>query len=529
MNPIVKKFRAAFVSGIIVAGIFLSLAAASGFAAGDQNQKKKAKKPQPAAAADTKASAEPDKVLYDRSMVEYKKGKYTEARLDLQTLINTYPDSEFLAKAKLAMGDSFYKEGGNSNLTQAVAQYKDFITFFPFLDEAAYAQMQVAMSHYRMMEKSDRDDSDAESAEDEFQAFLLKYPNSPLVPKAEQHLREVQEVIADGDYRVAHFYYLKGPRSYRAAAARLNEIIERYPLYSQSDKALFLAGSIYDKWEKREIADQYYARIVREYPASPFVGDAKKKLTSAGVPIPQPDPEALARAAEQKKYLAERPGMIQRTMGVIKSSPDTTMAAHSGAPNLTPPVEATSATDVLKPGAVPAVLSSGGGGGTGNSIAVETVQAGSGGSSAGETTAAPANGNPSGMSDVAPGTSNVDSLPKAMEPSSTAPDNATPPADPPAPAEQPAPAAGAESAAPAATGVVATGAPATGTAAGTSTAAAPAGGATSSTESSSTATSAAVAGKGTSNEQTASAPDKSDPKAESSSKKKKGLKKLIPW
>ena len=37
------------------------------------------------------------------------------------------------------------------------------------------------------------------------------------------------------------------------------------------------------------------------------------------------------------------------------------------------------------------------------------------------------------------------------------------------------------------------------------------------------------AGKGASNEQTASAPDKSDPKAESSSKKKKGLKKLIPW
>ncbi len=517
MNPIVKKFRAALVSGIIVAGIFLSLAAASSFAASGQN-KKKAKKPQPAAAADTKASAEPDKVLYDRSMAEYKKGKYTEARLDLQTLINTYPDSEYLAKAKLAMGDSFYKEGGNSNLTQAVAQYKDFITFFPFLDEAAYAQMQVGMSHYRMMEKPDRDNSEAESAEDEFQAFLLKYPNSPLVPKAEQHLREVQEVIADGDYRVAHFYYLKGPRSYRAAAARLNEIIERYPLYSQSDKALFLAGNIYDKWEKREIADQYYARIVREYPASPFVGDAKKKLTSAGVPIPQPDQEALARAAEQKKYAAERPGVIHRTLGVIKSSPNTATAAHSGAPNLTPPVEATSATDVLKPGAVPAVLSSGGGGGTGNSIAVETVQAGSGGSSSAGATAAPANGNPSGMSDVAPNTSNVDSLPKAMEPTSTAPENAAPPA------EQPAPAVGAEPAAP-----TATGAPATGTAAGANTEAAPSGGAASSTESSSTTTPAAAAGKGTSNEQTASAPDKSDPKAESSSKKKKGLKKLIPW
>ena len=510
MNPIVKKFRVVLVSGVLV-----SLFAAPSFAGNDKNQKK-AKKQQPAAA-DTKASAEPDKVLYDRSMVEYKKGKYTEARLDLQTLINTYPDSEFLAKAKLAMGDSFYKEGGTSNLTQAVAQYKDFETFFPFLDEAAYAQMQVGMCHYRMMEKADRDNSEAESAEDEFQAFLLKYPNSPLVPKAEQHLREVQEIIADGDYRVAHFYYLKGPRSYRAAAARLNEIIERYPLYSESDKALFLAGNIYDKWEKREIANQYYARIVREYPDSSLSGDAKKKLTSAGVPIPQPDAEALARIAAEKKLAANRPGLIQRTLGVIKTNPDTSMAARAGAPNLTPPVEATSATDVLKPGAVPGVLTTGGGGGTGNSIAVQTVPAGSGDSSGDTTTAPPANRNASGTSEVAPGSSDAGSLPKPMDATPVATDDSAAPASeqPAAAPEQPAPEAGTESSAPAAAAAPA----------GTSTGTTPAAGGASSSESTSTT----AAGKGASNEQTASAPDKSDPKAESSSKKKKGLKKLIPW
>jgi outer membrane protein assembly factor BamD len=354
-----------------------------------------------------------------------------------------------------------------------------------------------------MMEKSDRDNSEAESAEDEFQAFLLKYPNSPLVPKAEQHLREVQEIIADGDYRVARFYYLKGPRSYRASAARLNEIIERYPLYSQSDKALWMAGNIYDKWEKREIADQYFARIVREYPTSPFVGDAKKKLTSAGVPIPQPDQEALARAAEQKKYASERPGVIRRSMGIIKTGPDTSMAARSGAPNLTPPVEATSATDVLKPGAVPGVLSSGSGAGGGNSIAVETVPAGSGDSTGDSTTAAPATGNPVGTSEMSPGSSDAGSLPKPMEPSS-APDASTPPT------EQPAPAAA--GAAPAAASPNETPAGES-TSSGTAPAAQP----------------SAAPGKGTSNEQTASTPEKSDPKAESSSKKKKGLKKLIPW
>src|SRR5229473_8008118 len=190
-------------------------------------------------------TAEPDKILYDRSLADIKRGRHEVGRLGLQTLINTYPDSEYLAKAKLAIADSYYKEGGTSNLTQAISEYKDFETFFPFLDEAAYAQMQVGMAHYKMMEKADRDTSQAQLAEDELQAMLLKFPQSPLAPKAEQRLREVQEVLADGEYRIAKFYYTK--QDLRAAGARLMEVTERYPLYSQSDEAYWMLGDIYMK------------------------------------------------------------------------------------------------------------------------------------------------------------------------------------------------------------------------------------------------------------------------------------------
>ncbi len=42
-------------------------------------------------------SAEPDKLLYTKATDDIKHGKYTVGRLGLQTLINTYPDSEYLA------------------------------------------------------------------------------------------------------------------------------------------------------------------------------------------------------------------------------------------------------------------------------------------------------------------------------------------------------------------------------------------------------------------------------------------------
>src|SRR5438132_12745260 len=122
-------------------------------------------------------TAEPDKILYDKAMDDIKHGRHEVGRLNLQTLINTYPDSEYLAKAKLAIADSFYKEGGTANPTQSVPAYKDFGIVCPMLPEAAYAQLQVAMTHYKQMEKPDRDRTQARAAEEEVQIFRTKYPN----------------------------------------------------------------------------------------------------------------------------------------------------------------------------------------------------------------------------------------------------------------------------------------------------------------------------------------------------------------
>src|SRR2546421_9200570 len=72
-------------------------------------------------------SKQPDKVLFDRAMDAMKHNRFDVARMTLQTLINTYPDSEYIARAKLAVGDAWYAEGGTTALTQAELEYKDFI------------------------------------------------------------------------------------------------------------------------------------------------------------------------------------------------------------------------------------------------------------------------------------------------------------------------------------------------------------------------------------------------------------------
>src|ERR1700735_3382511 len=133
-------------------------------------------------------SKQPDLELFDKAMVAMKKGRFDVARLDLQTLLNTYPESEYQMRAKLAVGDSWFHEGGTAALTQAEAEYKDFITFFPNQPEAAEAQMKVADIYYDQMEKPDRDPKNADQAEAEYRTMIQQFPDSTFVPRAKQRL-----------------------------------------------------------------------------------------------------------------------------------------------------------------------------------------------------------------------------------------------------------------------------------------------------------------------------------------------------
>ncbi|MGC1485718.1 MAG: outer membrane protein assembly factor BamD [Candidatus Acidiferrum sp.] len=295
-------------------------------------------------------NAQPDKILYDRAVDDIKHGRQEVGRLNMQTLINTYPDSEYLAKAKLAIADSYYKEGGTSNMALAISGYKDFEVFFPFLPEATYAQMQVAMAHYRQMEKPDRDRTHAIAAEEEFQIFLEKYPNDPLAPQAKQRLREVQEVLAEGDYRIGYYYYVKGDK--RAAATRLLTVTSRYPLYSKSDRALWMMGDIFEKSEHKEVATRYYTRIVKDYPLSNMAPDAKGKLKELGAPIPQPDPTALAWMTAEQNTPRPHTSLLKKPLKLINNGPSAELlsAARTGPPNLEPETNAMSAADLLTPG-----------------------------------------------------------------------------------------------------------------------------------------------------------------------------------
>jgi outer membrane protein assembly factor BamD len=313
-------------------------------------------------------SKQPDKVLFDKAMDAMRHNRFDVARLTLQTLINTYPDSEYVARAKLAVGDSWYAEGGTAALAQAEQEYDDFITFFPNMPEAAEAQLKKANIHYQQMEKADRDYTHALRAEDEYRKVILQFPDSKLVPEAKQRLLEVQEVLAEREFEIGRFYYLR--ESYAASEARLQSLIDKYPLYSRADEALYLLGQNFEgqiarirnapkcdahgkppgcmvpaakeAWLAKlspiliKQASEAYDKILTRYPLMDRSDDAKKRLEALHQPVPRPT-KAAVKLNEAEIASRTDPSMGHRLMDLVKKGPDVSQASKIGEPSLADP------------------------------------------------------------------------------------------------------------------------------------------------------------------------------------------------
>ena len=321
----------------------------------------------------TKDTQQPDKVLFDKAINDIEHSRFEIARLLLQNLINTYDTSEYLAKAKLAIADAWFREGGAHGRAQAEAEYKDFILFYPNMEEAAEAQEKVCEIHYLQMEKPDRDPMHAIRAEQECKQLLLQFPNSKFAPLAQQKLRDIQEVLAESEFRVGTLYQKKG--SFPAAANRLQGVADQFPLFSKADEALWQVAESYhrmgDRFENQQVTA--YQRIVKDYPLSPHVEDARAQLEVMKRAVPEADAAAYAHQKFEFENRTKQ-GPMSRFWGVFASRPNMAPAAKSGEakmeglrptiPASVPPAAAnnqlgTNEVTISQPGAANAALDKG--------------------------------------------------------------------------------------------------------------------------------------------------------------------------
>src|ERR1035441_37757 len=236
--------------------------------------------------------------------------------------------------------------------------------------------MRVGDIYFRQMDKPDRDYSKTVSAEQEYRLMLQQFPESSLVPQANQRLREVQETLASREANTASSSAQPTPPDWPAAIARYQTVVDTYPLYSHLDDVLVGLGDAYEaearyvrslkappaapkaqqeqleagkarleKLYDGEAADAY-RKVILEHSAAAHVEDARDRLVGMGLPVPTPTPEQVAASTALENSRGQYT-LSKRAIILFLNKSDTVPAATTGAPPLEDPTP-TSAAKVVR-------------------------------------------------------------------------------------------------------------------------------------------------------------------------------------
>jgi outer membrane protein assembly factor BamD len=216
-----------------------------------------------------------DEALYKMGEENLKKDP-ERARLYFRQIIESFPRSFYAQRAKLAIADSYYNKGDEGNMIIAASEYREFISLYPFSPSAPYAQLQIAMTYFKKSLKAGRDQTKTIQALQELRAVVSKYPLSEEANEARERIKECEERLAKHSFTIAHYYYKV--KAYKAAIARLAEILTEYIEFSQMDKVFFYIGDSYFKQNKTEESVPYFTKLITDYPESKLAKKAQERM-----------------------------------------------------------------------------------------------------------------------------------------------------------------------------------------------------------------------------------------------------------
>ncbi|MEM7009336.1 MAG: outer membrane protein assembly factor BamD [Thermodesulfobacteriota bacterium] len=245
-----------------------------------------------------------DQELYDAAveMMNEEKGGFPWIfrGKDWETILNIlkevqlrYTYSPYATLAELRTGDVFFERG---EYEQAAIEYEEFLKRHPAHPDAAYATYQLARSLYREISSPDRDPTNTREALKWFNIFVEKYPESPLVAKAEKRIVKCRQRLAKRQIYIGNFYNKR--KNYRAAAYRYNVVVEDYSDTKQLPEAMYLLGRAYAKQKEYDLARATLTDLVQTYPDAKYSSKASSLLSDIEGKTPPPPKETPQEVLE---------------------------------------------------------------------------------------------------------------------------------------------------------------------------------------------------------------------------------------
>jgi outer membrane protein assembly factor BamD len=157
-----------------------------------------------------------------------------------EKIVTAAPYSDYAPRALFLIA-RLYKE--KNEPLSAIDAYERLIGSYPSHPLTPDAYLALAMTYQGMIAGAPYDQGATQKAIQYYQDFIAQYPGDPRLSEAQGKLQKMQEMLAQGKYDMAVFYYDKR-HNVNAASNLLKEVIQIAPTSPIADKAQKLLEKI---------------------------------------------------------------------------------------------------------------------------------------------------------------------------------------------------------------------------------------------------------------------------------------------
>ncbi|RME42216.1 MAG: outer membrane protein assembly factor BamD [Deltaproteobacteria bacterium] len=229
---------------------------------------------------------------YREAMARFEAKDYTNAITAFETLRGSYPFSKYAIEADFMIGESYFRQG---KYLESVVYYREFIKLHPRNEKVARARLQIGNAFFReainlslflrirhWLDPNEeelpisKDIANVVQASRAFETVIRDHPGTPEAEEARKRLAVCRKNLARHDLYVGKFYFRQ--EDYYSALLRFERIADRYPETPLAGEALYRTAMTYLRLHDPDAARKTLLRLAEKYPQSPYRASAETWL-----------------------------------------------------------------------------------------------------------------------------------------------------------------------------------------------------------------------------------------------------------
>ena len=208
--------------------------------------------------------------LYTAAMTEYNAKRWDNATKAFERLTTELsPRDPRIATAYFYLAKSQEKKGDHLLAAKSYSRVYELLPQDTLADDALFAS---GAAYQKMWRKPVLDAEYGDNAITQYQTLQTLYPESPLMPRADEQLKKLDEWFATKDFSTG-YHYLKR-KAYDSAIIYFKDVIRLHPNASKTREAYLRLHDAYRAINYRDDMRDLCDAMRKAYPADREVRDA---------------------------------------------------------------------------------------------------------------------------------------------------------------------------------------------------------------------------------------------------------------